>query len=104
MRKTLLVGLVLLVSAKAALGQHLGELTANYSYMHYAPVDNLPTANLNGEADPWSYILRAFSGSRRKCKDTPAKTSTLVFLRAAYGVRRGARELRKPTCSPGISG
>jgi len=52
MRKTLLVGLVLLVSAKAALGQHLGELTANYSYMHYVPVDNLPTANLNGEADP----------------------------------------------------
>jgi len=39
MRKTLLVGLVLLVSAKAALGQHLGELTANYSYMHYVPVD-----------------------------------------------------------------
>jgi opacity protein-like surface antigen len=48
MRKTLLVGLVLLVSGKAALGQHLGELTANYSYMHYVPVDNLPTANLNG--------------------------------------------------------
>ena len=99
MRKTLLVGLVLLVSAKAALGQHLGELTANYSYMHYVPVDNLPTANLNGGGG--SVVL---SGSRRKCKDTPAKTSTLVFLRAAYGVRRGARELRKPTCSPGISG
>jgi opacity protein-like surface antigen len=48
MRKTLLVGLVLLVSGKAALGQHLGELTGNYSYMHYVPVDNLPTANLNG--------------------------------------------------------
>jgi hypothetical protein len=48
MKKTLLVGLVLLVSGKAALGQHLGELTANYSYMHYVPVDSLPTANLNG--------------------------------------------------------
>jgi hypothetical protein len=48
MRKTLLVGWVLPVSGKAALGQHLGELTANYSYMHYVPVDNLPTANLNG--------------------------------------------------------
>jgi hypothetical protein len=48
MRKTLLVGLVLLVYGKAALGQHLGELTANYSYMHYVPVGNLPTVNLNG--------------------------------------------------------
>ena len=48
MRKALLVGLVLLVSGKAALGQHLGELTGNYSYMHYVPVGNLPTANLNG--------------------------------------------------------
>jgi hypothetical protein len=39
MGKALLVGLVLLVSGMAALGQHLGELTANYSYMHYVPVD-----------------------------------------------------------------
>jgi hypothetical protein len=29
------------------MGQHLGELTVNYSYMHYVPVDGLPTANLN---------------------------------------------------------
>jgi len=77
MRKTLLVGLVLLVSGKAALGQHLGEFTANYSYMHYVPVDNLPAANLR------SFILLAFSGSRGKWQDMPVKTSTLTFHPAA---------------------
>jgi len=33
---------------KAAFSQHLGGLTANYSYMHYVPVDNLLPANLDG--------------------------------------------------------
>src|SRR5215469_12896901 len=48
MKKAILVGFVLLVFGKAAFGQHLGELSANYSYMHYVPVDNLPSINLNG--------------------------------------------------------
>ena len=48
MKKAILVGFVLLVAGKAAFGQHLGELSADYSYLHYVPVDNLPTTNLNG--------------------------------------------------------
>jgi hypothetical protein len=47
MKKAILVGFILLLSGKSAFGQDLGELAANYSYMHYVPVDNLPTANLN---------------------------------------------------------
>lgn len=83
MRKALLVGLVLLVSAKAALGQHLGELTGNYSYMHYEPVDNLPTANMNGGGGSAVFYSQVFSGSRRKRKPTPAKTLILTFHPAA---------------------
>ena len=48
MKKAILVGFVLLVFGKVASGQHLGELSGNYSYMHYVPVDNLPSINLNG--------------------------------------------------------
>jgi hypothetical protein len=48
MKKAILLGFALLVVGKAAFGQHLGELSANYSYLHYVPVDNLPTPDLNG--------------------------------------------------------
>jgi len=48
MKKAILVGFVLLVLGKPAFAQHLGELSANYSYMHYVPVDSLPSINLNG--------------------------------------------------------
>jgi len=48
MKKMILIGFVLLAFGKTAFGQHLGEFSANYSYMHYVPVDNLPTINLNG--------------------------------------------------------
>jgi hypothetical protein len=69
MRKMLLVGLVLLVSGKATLGQHFGELTSNYSYMHYVPVDNFPTANLNGGGGFCGplpcWLFRAQDGSTR---------------------------------------
>src|SRR5207245_6571577 len=47
-KKMILIGFVLLAFGKTAFGQHLGEFSANYSYMHYVPVDNLPTINLNG--------------------------------------------------------
>jgi opacity protein-like surface antigen len=48
MKRATVVGFALLLFGKATLGQHLGELSANYSYMHYVPVDNLPSINLNG--------------------------------------------------------
>jgi opacity protein-like surface antigen len=48
MKKMILIGFIMLLFGKASFAQHLGELTANYSYMHYVPVANLPTTNLNG--------------------------------------------------------
>jgi hypothetical protein len=48
MRRTVLLGFVLLVFAGGASAQHLGELSANYSYLHYEPLDNAPSVNLNG--------------------------------------------------------
>jgi hypothetical protein len=48
MRKSFLIGLVLLALGSRATAQHLGELSVNYSYMHYVPVNNLSSINMNG--------------------------------------------------------
>jgi len=79
MRKTLLVGLVLLVSGKAALGQHLGELTANYSYMHYVPVDNLPTANLNGGGGSAVLYFAGFFGLKAEVEGYASQNINFNF-------------------------
>ena len=74
MKKTLLVGLVLLVSGKAALGQHLGELTGNYSYMHYAPVRQPPDGQpergrwICGPLFCWLFRAQGGSGGVRQPK------------------------------------
>ena len=62
MKRAILVGFVLLLVVKAAVGQHLGELTATYSYMHYVPVDNLPTVNLNGGSGSAVLYFAGFFG------------------------------------------
>jgi len=79
MRKTLLVGLVLLVSGKAALGQHLGELTVNYSYMHYVPVDNLPTANLNGGGGSAVLYFAGFFGLKAEVEGYASQNINFNF-------------------------
>jgi opacity protein-like surface antigen len=79
MRKTLLVGLVLLVSGKTALGQHLGELTANYSYMHYVPVDNLPTANLNGGGGSAVLYFAGFFGLKAEVEGYASQNINFNF-------------------------
>ena len=79
MRKTLLVGLVLLVSGKAALGQHLGELTGNYSYMHYVPVDNLPTANLNGGGGSAVLYFAGFFGLKAEVEGYASQNINFNF-------------------------
>ncbi|HTZ47997.1 MAG TPA: hypothetical protein VMH20_10415 [Verrucomicrobiae bacterium] len=79
MRKTLLVGLVLLVSGKAAWGQHLGELTANYSYMHYVPVDNLPTANLNGGGGSAVFYFAGFFGLKAEVEGYASQNINFNF-------------------------
>jgi opacity protein-like surface antigen len=79
MRKTLLVGLVLLVSGKTALGQHVGELTANYSYMHYVPVDNLPTANLNGGGGSAVLYFAGFFGLKAEVEGYASQNINFNF-------------------------
>jgi hypothetical protein len=79
MRKTLLVGLVLLVTGKAALGQHLGELTANYSYMHYVPADNLPTANLNGGGGSAVLYFAGFFGLKAEVEGYASQNINFNF-------------------------
>ena len=79
MRKTLLVGLVLLVSGKTTLGQHLGELTANYSYMHYVPVDNLPTANLNGGGGSAVLYFAGFFGLKAEVEGYASQNINFNF-------------------------
>jgi hypothetical protein len=79
MKKTLLVGLVLLVFGKSALGQHLGELTANYSYMHYVPVDNLPTANLNGGGGSAVLYFAGFFGLKAEVQGYASQNINFSF-------------------------
>ncbi len=79
MRKMLLVGLVLLVSGKTALGQHLGELTGNYSYMHYAPVDNLPTTNLNGGGGSAVLYFAGFFGLKAEVEGYASQNINFNF-------------------------
>ena len=48
MHKPLLLGVAFFVFVTTAAGQHLGELSANYSYLRYSPANNASTVNLNG--------------------------------------------------------
>ena len=48
MKKAFLIGLVLVMFGRSAFAQHLGELSLDYSYMHYVPVNNLSAINMNG--------------------------------------------------------
>ena len=78
-RKTVLVGLILLVSAKATLGQHLGELAGNYSYMHYEPVDNLPTANMNGGGGSAVFYFAGFFGLKAEAEGYASQSINFNF-------------------------
>lgn len=48
MRRAVLVAFALAVFSGSASAQHLGELSANYSYLHYEPLNNASSLNLNG--------------------------------------------------------
>jgi hypothetical protein len=48
MYRLLLVGFVWLVFVGAAAGQHLGEISLDYSYLHYSPANNASTVSMNG--------------------------------------------------------
>lgn len=79
MRRAILVGFVLLLFGKAAFGQHLGELSANYSYMHYVPVDNLPTTNLNGGGGAAVLYFAGFFGLKAEVEGYASQSINFSF-------------------------
>jgi hypothetical protein len=79
MRRAILVGFVLLLFGKAAFGQHLGELSANYSYMHYVPVDNLPTINLNGGGGVAVLYFAGFFGLKAEVEGYASQSINFSF-------------------------
>lgn len=79
MKRAILVGFVLLVFGKAAFGQHLGELTANYSYMRYVPVDNLPTVNLNGGGGSAVLYFAGFFGLKAEVEGYASQNINFSF-------------------------
>ena len=79
MRRAILVGFVLLLVGKAALGQRLGELSANYSYMHYVPVDSLPTLNLNGGGGSAVLYLGGFFGLKAEVEGYASQNINFNF-------------------------
>jgi hypothetical protein len=48
MTKAIVLGFALLLCGRSAFSQHLGELSADYSYLHYVPANNFSAVNLNG--------------------------------------------------------
>ena len=79
MKKAILVGFVLLVFGRAASGQHLGELSANYSYMHYVPVDNLPSINLNGGGGAAVLYFAGFFGIKAEFEGYASQNVNFTF-------------------------
>jgi hypothetical protein len=79
MKRVILVGFVLLLVGEAASGQHLGELSANYSYMHYVPVDNLPTTNLNGGGGSAVLYFAGFFGLKAEVEGYASQNINFNF-------------------------
>ena len=79
MKKAILIGLVLLVFGRAASGQHLGELSVNYSYMHYVPVDNLPSINLNGGGGAGVLYFAGFLGIKAEFQGYASQNVNFAF-------------------------
>jgi len=78
-KKVILAGFVLLIVGKAAFGQHLGELSGNYSYMHYVPVDNLPSVNLNGGGGAAVLYFAGFFGIKAEFEGYASQNVNFTF-------------------------
>jgi opacity protein-like surface antigen len=79
MKSAILVGFVLLVCGRSAVGQHLGELSANYSYLRYVPVDNLPTVNLNGGGGSVVLYFAGFFGLKAEVEGYASQNINFSF-------------------------
>src|SRR5207245_7046521 len=66
-------------SSDLAFGQHLGEFSANYSYMHYVPVDNLPTINLNGGGGAAVLYFAGFFGIKAEFEGYASENVNFSF-------------------------
>lgn len=79
MKRAILVGVVLLLFGKVSIAQHLGELTGNYSYLRYVPVDNLPTANLNGGGGSVVLYFAGFFGLKAEVEGYASQNINFNF-------------------------
>jgi hypothetical protein len=62
MLKVLLVGLAGVLFATNASGQHLGEVSLNYSYINYSPFDHASSVSLNGGGGAGALYFAGFFG------------------------------------------
>jgi len=79
MRKAVLFGFVLLVFGGATFAQHLGELSVNYSYMRYVPVDQFPLTNLNGGGGAAVLYFAGFFGIKAEFQGYAGKYINFDF-------------------------
>src|SRR5215469_16750099 len=79
MRKIFLIGLVLMAFAGRTPAQHLGELSVDYSYLHYVPVDNLSSINMNGGGGAAVLYLAGFLGLKAEVQGYAGKNVNFSF-------------------------
>jgi len=79
MRKAVLAGFVLLTFARFAPAQHLGELSADYSYLYYSPVENNSALNLNGGGGAAVLYLAGFFGLKAEFQAYAGKDLNFNF-------------------------
>lgn len=79
MRKIFLIGLVLMAFADRTPAQHLGELSVDYSYLHYVPVDNLSSINMNGGGGAAVLYLAGFLGLKAEVQGYAGKNVNFSF-------------------------
>jgi hypothetical protein len=79
MRNAFLFSMVLLVFGSRASAQHLGELSVDYSYMHYVPVDNLSSINMNGGGVAAVLYFAGFLGIKAEVEDYASKNLNFSF-------------------------
>jgi hypothetical protein len=79
MRKVFLIGLVLMAFGRSVSAQHLGELSLDYSYMHYVPVDNLSAINMNGGGGAAVLYLAGVFGLKAEVQGYASKNINFSF-------------------------
>lgn len=79
MRKAFLIGLVLMAFGRSASAQHLGELSVDYSYLHYVPVNNLSAINMNGGGGAAVLYFAGFLGLKAEVQGYAGKDVNFNF-------------------------